>query len=42
MALKIQELPGGGGLIFIINNAKLLLFKQNNFSIYSGVVHQAF
>jgi len=27
MALKIQELPGEGGLIFIINNAKLLQFK---------------
>jgi len=33
MALKVQELPRGGKLVFIINNAKLLQFKQNYFSI---------
>jgi len=34
MALKVQELPGGEGLI---NNAKLLQFKQNNFSIVQRI-----
>jgi len=40
MALKVQELPGGRGHIFIINDAKLLQFKQNNFSIVQRI-HEA-
>jgi len=41
MALKVQDLPGRGGIVFIINNAKFLQFKQNNLSIVQRI-HKVF
>jgi len=40
LAIKVQELAGGGWFNFIINNAKLLQFKQNNFKIVQRI-HKA-